>query len=255
MNKLIYILLLVVAGMFFSACEEEGVPVYQDKDRVNFVGTSEDNEDDPDYMNAEINFLGIKEDASTLILEVKVQGRESEIDRNVCFTVRDSTTPGVKMEFGKCVIPAGELRGECLVSLSRPSEEEELVSLIGIDYEHSDFDRGTYERQEFMVKVYDRISYEILNIHDGFWEDNYIQWELGPWSFTKAAFICRTLGITDFDDWYNDPEHWDQWEFVCLDKEVLKQALNEYKANPENPPLYDETLFPEEKWISFEMEW
>lgn len=256
MNRLIYTMLLVISGIVISACQEEEVPVYSDVDRVNFVGTSEDNEDDPDYMYGEKNFLAERGDVGVYVLRVKVQGRPSDVERHVYFTQRDSTVPGVRLEFGECTIPAGELYGECKVTINRPAEDEELISLVGFDYERSDFQRGTHERQEFMIKVYDQISYELLGIYDGFWDDNWMSMDLGSWSFTKAAFICRTLGITDFAKWLNDPAHWlvdwNTFTFVCHDKEKLVQALEEYKSNPDNPPLYDETLLPYyEEWIAF----
>lgn len=258
MKVLIYRLLSVVAAMILSACQEEKVPVYMDRDRVNFVGTNKYNEDDPDYMYLEKNFLAEKGDACVYILQVKLQGCPSNAERRVYFTERDSTSPGVNMEFGECIIPAGVLRGECRVSIDRPVGNEEQISLLEIDYERSDFAPGTYERQKFMIKVFDRISYELLGIYDGFWEDNVIDQTLGAWSFAKAAFICRTLGITDFSEWFDDPEHWsvdwNAYEFECYDKETLVRALEEYKAEPENPPLYDETKLPEKEWISFETE-
>lgn len=253
MSKWICLLLWIMAGLVISACQEEEVPVYMDQDRVNFVGTSEDDENDPDYMYVEKNFLTEKGKSCEYLLRVKVQGRAMDWEREVYFTVRDSTTPGVKMEFGECVIPAGKLRGECRVTIMRPTGDDELISLIGIDYERSDFGRGTFERQEFMLKVKDQISYEILNINENSWNNGcwMMGYLLGPWSFTKARFICQTLGITDFYAWYHDPAHWDSWDVVCFDQEKLVEALEEYKANPENPPLYDETLLPEKVWISF----
>lgn len=253
MNKLVYIMLLVVG---FSACREERVPVYLDEDRINFVGTSEDNEDDPDFLFAEKNFLAESGEVSVLTLRVKVQGKPSDTDRKVFFIDRDSTDPGLELSFGECIVPAGKLKGECRIEIARLSGEEEWISLVAIDYERSDFKRGTYERQEFMIKAFNQINYDILGIYEGFWEDNFMDWELGPWSFAKATFICRTLGITNFSNWYNDPAHWlidwDTGTIMCHDKQTLKEALEAYKANPVNPPLYDETMLPEEVWISFE---
>ena len=41
---------LLFISLFFLACQEEKVPVYSDQDKINFIGTSEDNEDDPEFM-------------------------------------------------------------------------------------------------------------------------------------------------------------------------------------------------------------
>lgn len=249
------ILLYLGISLGFMACQVEKVPVYSDVDRINFVGRGEMDEDDPSYMFIEKNFLSEQGDEWDYQLQVKVQGRPAEEDREVYFVVRDSTTPGIKVKFGECIIPAGELRGTCTLTVERPENEEELISLIGIDYAQSDFERGTYDRQEFMVKISDKISYDVLGIYEGWWEENLLDFSLGNWSFTKARFICNTLGISDFYVWYNDPESWDAWGLTCYDLDVLVKALEDYKANPENPPLYDETLYPEEEWISFDVEW
>ena len=246
-----YTLLCLSICLSLIACQEEQVPVYSDEDKINFVGTYELDEDNPSYMFIKKNFLAEQGDSWDYLLQVKVQGRPSDIERKVQFTVRDSTTPGIEMELGECIIPAGELRGTCKTTLKRPANDEERISLIRIDYEHSDFERGTYDRQEFMIKASNKISYEILGISETWWEDNYLSFILGPWSFTKARFICQTLGISNFYEWHNDPEHWDSWGMTCYDQKTLIQALEEYKANPENPPLYDETLYPEKIWIHF----
>lgn len=256
MKVLIYRLLSVVAAMILSACQEEKVPVYMDRDRINFIGTYKYNEDDPLYMHAEKNFLSIQGKTAILTLKVKVQGRPSDTDRRVFFTQRDSTDIGVEMKFGECVVPADSLRGACEVVVTRPSvEEKELISLVGIDYKRSDFDKGTFERQEFTVKIFDKINTEILGMGDFLWKRYKMNRALGDWSLTKARFICRTLGITDLNEWYYNSEHWivdkETDTFICLDKEVLVEALRKYKADPANPPLYDEILLPEEVWITF----
>ena len=51
------------------------------------------------------------------------------------------------------------------------------------------------------------------------------------------------LGVTDFLEWR---------PYIQSDAVVLKKALEEYKANPANSPLYDETRLPEKIWISFD---
>ena len=255
MNRM-YILLLLVAVFVIAACQEEKVPTYLDVDRINFVGTSEDDEDDPDYLYMEKNFLSEKGDVIEYVLTVKIQGRPSDVERSVFFTVQDSTVTGVTMELGECVVPAGKTRGSCQVRINRPAMGDKLISLVGIDYERSDFECGTFERQKFMFKISYEISYEILGISEGTWMFRKLNKSLGTWSFTKAAFICRTLGITNFSKWISEScsTDWGNDSSECRDKDILVQALEEYKANPANPPLYDETVLPEEKWISFDAE-
>ena len=118
---------LLFISLFFLACQEEKVPVYSDQDKINFIGTSEDNEDDPEFMFLEKNFLPIQGDTCNYQLQVKVQGKPSNLDRKVCFAVRDSTTPGIGIEFGECIIPAGKLRGTCEVILKRPESNNESI--------------------------------------------------------------------------------------------------------------------------------
>lgn len=254
MNKFIYIFIILLGCI---ACEEEKVPFYSDRDRINFVGTDQYDEDDPDEMYTEMNFIDKQKDTTYFTLEVKLQGEFSDDDREVYFTQRDSTSPGVELVLNKCVIPAGKERGSCQIGIVRPKEGDvDFVSFICFDYERSDFERGTMERQKFMVKTYDRIPSD-SGIDDYTW-NNYgmLKEALGRWSETKARFICRTLGIDDFFDWCYSSGRWDRYSYppVCHDKGILEEALETYQSSPSNPPLYDETLLPEKVWIDFVVE-
>lgn len=254
MNAIKYILLMFLLPCLSISCQEEEVAGYSDTDRINFVGLGEDDEYDPEYMFLEQNFLAVAGDTCKFPLKVKVQGKISNADRRVYFKVSDSTAVGVSMHIGECIIPAGKGEGICMIDIIRPKDEQDYISRLSFDYERSDFQRGTYERQEFLIHVYDKISVDIIGIDAEFWNNNWMYGNLGDFSMTKAAFICRTIGTTDLLSWFYS-DSWDSSWGTCNDDQLLEDALAAYKANPLNKPLYDETKLPEKEWISFDGPW
>ena len=117
-----------------------------------------------------------------------------------------------------------------------------LEAQLTFDYARSDFQAGTEERQYYALTCYDVITIDLVNMSMVYWNYFYKKY-LGTWSNVKARFIIRTLGVTDFLAWR---------PYLQSDAVILKKALEEYKSNPANPPLYDEMQLPEKVWISFD---
>ena len=79
----------------------------------------------------------------------------------------------------------------------------------------------------------------IVSTAEMFWFDYEASW--GAFSEAKVFFITTTLGLT-LEDWYVP------YKYLTEDyQQQLIDALEEYKANPENEPLLDDNG----EWISF----
>ena len=84
------------------------------------------------------------------------------------------------------------------------------------------------------------IDPDIIYAAEAFWFD--VEAYFGAFSEAKVAFITKTLGLT-VDDWYV--------AFLIAtpdNQQLLIDALEEYKANPDNEPLIDENTG---EWITF----
>lgn len=243
-----YLLHVALAVLLLTGCSEYKIKNYDLPDRVNFI--TEDNYGqesvDPEDMVWERNFgvnpLGDRLQVDTLSVWVKAQGNIADRARKVVFKVEPEGC-GIEIEpLGEYVLPAGEYKCAVKLLVKRPVLRDTLlVGKLTFDYERSDFQAGVDEQQYFTLKCSDIVNMETLNTYDMGW-----MWgpgmDLGSWSNTKARFIINVLGITDFGSW---------WWVSPEEIDALTEALEAYKADPTNPPLYDETLLPEEVWISF----
>lgn len=243
--KKIYQLLGLVAGIFIFGCSEYQMKTYETNDRINFTATDKygketDRKEDLVY---EKNFGLMAGDQvyDTLWIEVKVQGNITDYPRKVAFKLVPESS-GIEVECPEdYYIPANAYKVAFPVLVKRVKLLDTVLKAeLTFDYANGDFQAGTGERQYYTLTCYDVITMEIVNINTMYWR--FYEPHLGTWSIAKARFIVRTLGVTDFLVWNTK---------VQSDVLILRQALEEYKANPANPPLYDETKLPEKVWISF----
>lgn len=246
MRKTIYIYGILVIVLLIS-CQKYEMPKYEEEGRINFMAYDQwgYERDDPSYFtwtkNFGINKLGENLLVDTVKIGVKITGDTVSYPRKVAFKVRDITEEGVKIRFlDNYVVPAGTGKAAVKLIVERPAQRNLVCrSELEFDYEQSDFKRGTVERQIYKFEASDVVNMELLGINEAYWND-YPVYFVGNWSETKARFIITTLGITSFATW-------DPWG----DAKTLYKELEKYKANPANPPLYDETKLPDKVWISF----
>lgn len=256
-----YIAGVVIGIMSLTSCKENSTPTYSDTvDKINFSSTNELNPyatDESGFIH-EVDFSTTYDNQIVVEVALFVQGSAVSYDREVNFKSVDSTEIGAEVEFEPLIIKAGEYRGTAKMKISYPATlESEYISKVFIDYENSDFGVGDKDFQRILIKSYIKFAFETFGIWDGWWEGNNIHYEIGNWSFAKAKFIAinRTDDL-NLDSWYNDvfePSYdWDT--MIAAEVAVLKALLEEYKADPNNLPIYDETKLPEKVWISFEPE-
>lgn len=245
--KKIFPILMLMAGFFLFGCSEYQMKTYETNDRINFTATNDygqetDRKDDLVY---EKNF-GTMPPAQlydTVQIEVKVQGNITDYPRKVAFKVEPENS-GIEVVFPEeYYVPADTFKAAFKVLVKRVELLDTLLEAqLTFDYARSDFQAGTEERQYYALTCYDVITIDLVNMSMVYWNYFYKKY-LGTWSNVKARFIIRTLGVTDFLAWR---------PYLQSDAVILKKALEEYKSNPANPPLYDEMQLPEKVWISFD---
>ncbi len=242
-----YVPRLILGLLFLAGCSEYEMKNYELFDRINFIaennyGESTDPEDMVWERNFGVNPLGDRLKADTLFVTVKAQGNISDRPRKIAFKILPEDC-GIEIEsLEEYVLPAEEYQGKYALLVKRPSVQDSVLEgRLTFDYAQSDFQAGVDEQQYFTLKCSDIVNMDVLNTYDMGWTYG-PGMDLGSWSNTKARFIINVLGITDFGNW---------WWVSPQEKTALSDALEAYKANPDNPPLYDETKFPEKEWISF----
>ena len=245
--KKIYLILILMAGFFLSGCSEYQMKIYETNDRINFTATNEYGQetDRIEDLVYEKNF-GTMPPAQlydTMVIEVKVQGNITDYSRKIAFKV-EPENGGIEVVCPEeYYVPADAYKAAFKVLVKRVELlDTVLEAKLTFDYARSDFQAGTVERQQYRLTCYDVITIDLVNMSMVYWNYFYKRY-LGTWSNVKARFIIQTLGVTDFLEWR---------PYIQSDAVVLKKALEEYKANPANSPLYDETRLPEKIWISFD---
>lgn len=237
----------LITGICLIGCSEYQMKIYETNDRINFTATDDygretDRKEDLVY---EKNFGTMASDQlyDTLHIEVKVQGNITDYPRKVAFKLATEDT-GIELAFtGSYYVPAHAYKAVFPVLVKRVDLLDSLLEAeLTFDYANSDFEAGTEERQFYSLSCYDVITIDLVNMSMVYWNYFYKRY-LGTWSNVKARFIIKTLGVTDFLAWRSK---------MPSDAPILKRALEEYQADPNNPPLYDETKLPEKIWISFD---
>lgn len=245
--KKIYPILMLIAGFFLSGCSEYQMKTYETNGRINFTATNEYGQetDRVEDLVYEKNF-GTMPPArlyDTMVIEVKVQGNITDYPRKVAFKVEPENSGIEVVSPEEYYVPADAYKAAFKVLVKRVELlDTVLEAQLTFDYAHSDFQAGTDERQQYALTCYDVITIDLVNMSMVYWNYFYKRY-LGTWSNVKARFIIQTLGVTDFLAWR---------PYIQSDAVVLKKALEEYKADSANPPLYDETQLPEKVWISFD---
>lgn len=253
MKKIGYIIAILLIANSFTSCEESEIPFYSDVDRINFMSTDPLNEFSNYDLVSSADFTKVLSDELEIDILVYVQGRTANVDRKVAFKVTDVTPIGViSGEIVETVVKAGENKGVLKVKVKRPTTEEILTSELVIDAENSDFEVGSADRQKFTVNASFIYTYEGYGIYEDWWEnDAYMDYDLGSWSFGKARFISVVTGYENLNSWID--MMWEDYDNYDQKIAELKTALEEYKKDPKNTPIYDETQFPEKVWIDFEL--
>ncbi len=245
----IHIIIILVCLLFWTSCSEYEMKAYELDPRINFVGkkVSGTVSNDPGDMVYEKNFginpRGGRMTEDTLRVLVRVQGDVADADRKVVFKLNNGNNGIEILNLDGHILPAGEVQGEYALRVKRPGViDVELTDSLTFDYEHSDFNKGKEEQQYYSLTCSDIVNMETLNVSEKTWNRRFAP-KLGSWSCTKARFIIDILGKTNFGTWYS---------VTAKQRENLVAALEAYKADSSNPPLYDETKLPVEEWISFD---
>lgn len=255
MKKILILTLIAALCGVLPACHEADKIYFEQQGQINFTGWNSSGYpgDAEAVLQDKTNFglLGENVTEKTLRVGVRVMGAPVDYDRPVAVKVvtEDGATIQVdKIEGENYFVPAGEYKAEFRFKVRRPAERNVVYKgKLVFDFDAmEDFTPGAVEKGAFVLEYSDVVNKEILNVQDELW--NYYSEEFGilfGWSETKARFIITHLGITDFNEWlYDDFEVY----FGCMD---LQEILDEYRSDPSNPPLYDETLLPEQVWIEF----
>lgn len=243
-KRYISLILIILLG---AGCSEYEMKEYDLMDRINFIVMDDWGQvsTDPEDMVWKGNFGMTMAAKDTLRVIVRAQGNISDKDRRVAFKVVPEGC-GIEVEsMGEYVLPAGEYECELKLLVNRPALQDTVFEgQLTFDYVKSDFLAGVDEQQYYTLECSDIFDQAIIDASMMWWD--FVQvYDLGSWSAAKTRFITLVLGFTVTD--------WNGWFWVSPEqKEKLVQALEEYKANSENPPLYDETKFPEQVWISFD---
>ena len=239
---------LILSILLGVGCSEYKMKEYDLMDRINFIVKDDWGQVsvDPEDMVWEGNFGMTMAAQDTLQVVVRAQGNISDKDRRITYKVIPEGC-GIEVErMGEYVLPAGEYECELKLLVNRPALQDTVFEgQLTFDYTNSDFLAGVDEQQYYTLKCSDIFDQTIIDVSKMWWD--FVQiYDLGSWSAAKVRFITLVLGFTSAD--------WNMWFWVSPEqKGTLVKALEEYKANPENPPLYDETKLPEQVWISFDV--
>ena len=239
---------LILSVLLGVGCSEYEMKEYDLMDRINFIVVDDWGQVsiDPEDMVWKGNFGMTMAAKDTLQVVVRAQGNVSDKDRRIAFKVIPEGC-GIAVEStGVYVLPAGEHECELKLLVNRPALQDTVFKgQLTFDYANSDFLAGVDEQQYYTLECSDIFDQAIIDNVSWVWPFSF-EMDLGSFSVAKVRFITRVFGL-DLNGWNN----W--WWVNPTQKAALVQALEEYKANPDNPPLYDETKFPEQVWISFDV--
>ena len=251
--------MLVFFLLLYCSCKEYEMVDYGEGGEINFMGDYYRGQrakpwwvDEVKYLNYEknfgINLMGDSLKVDTLVLGVKIMGTTTPYDRKVVLTVNPPAKHALEVIFPEeYIVPADTGMATFKVLVKRPPVHDTVYTTeVVFDYEHSDFKRGTEERQAFKLEARDVVSMELWKVTEEEWYvgDDYTPFMLlGDYSNTKTRFIITLLNCPDFSKWYDSDEFWE-----ALMSNLLYDALEEYKSNAGNPPLLDENTG---EWIEF----
>ena len=253
MRKIIYNTL--AAALLLAGCREAEMIRYEENGRLNvygwydsyFVGSDRGEDDAETSRRYSVNFSNMDAEVDTLVLGVKVMGIPSDYDRRVSFRFVPAEgsepveiTEAPELEY---VVPAGQPKAVLKYLVHRTPLGKELTGWWTLDFENSDFEPGAEGKDTFRVTAENFITLASLGVTESEWNFFTGFSVLFGFSHTKAQFIID-FGITNFPWWLST---WGPL-FDCAD---LQAALDEYRRDPDNPPLYDETKFPAQEWIYF----
>lgn len=256
MKKIIIILLALFSTSLFS-CREYEMIEYGKGGEINFVGRYFYSDtwwvwdEDPTYLAWETNFgINPKGDSllvDTLMFGVKIMGLTTDFDRKITFKVIAPEENALEVMLpDDCYMPADTNMIAVKIPVKRPDKKNVVYSTqLTFDYAQSDFSAGTLERQYFELEAMDSVSIELWGMSAMEWEyyGAELEYFFGPMSDTKIRYIITSLGVTNLKIWYDSGDYM----FVLFD-DILYNSLQEYKSNPDNPPLIDENTGD---WIYF----
>lgn len=229
--------------VLFQGCEEYEMVHYDEGGKINFMGdrylAQEKNpywDDNPSYLHYEKNF-GINPQGDSLLIDtvligVKISGAMTDYPRKVVFTTKAPEQNALEVIFPEeYYVPADTGTAVFRILLKRPAARNtEYAADLTFDYEKSDFQAGTVERQVFKLKAEDAVSLKLWGSNEKEWNDYYSLF-FGAYSETKARYLITKYGGTDLKRW-----HYDE----ILRSNGFYRDLEAYKADPANPPLIDE---------------
>lgn len=228
-----------------GACQEETLTEYQNDPRLSF-GAEQDT-----LVVASFFVIKTGIDLDTVFLQVETLGDTVGFDRP--FSVEQIDTeaeyaavpgihyvgfdePEIKAEL---FIPAGAVKAAVPVIVKRDKSLQTAIYELRLKIQGNEyFKPGLLNHTTCVVRISDKGDKPVM--WDSFWKASF-----GEWCSVKMKFIIDYVGLTDFEDYPSDPSYGNYL------KAKAQQQLSAYKANPMNPPLYDETKLPEEIWISF----
>lgn len=229
--------------VLLQGCEKYEMVHYDKGERINFMGDRylalENNpfwDDDPSCLHYEKNFginpLGDSLLMDTVLIGVKISGPVTAYPRKVVFTTKAPEQNALEVVFPEeYYVPADTGAVVFRILLKRPAtRNEEYAADLTFDYEKSDFQPGTVERQFFKLKAENTVSLALWGTTEKEWNEYYSLF-FGVYSETKARYLITKYGATDLRKWQYD---------AILRSNGFYRDLEAYKADPANPPLIDE---------------
>lgn len=258
MRKIFNTFFVLAAVLCAAGCNEAEMVRYENGGQVNLYGWYYPHKeswelDSEAFLRKKFNFgvnpKGEKLMYDTLKVGVRLMGMPVDHDRDIIYKLVAETDNVIELETipeETYFMPAGEAKVTVKYLVKRVATRNEVYKAKWmVDYDRTEFTPGSIEKQAFSLEFSDIVTPEVL----GFKVEESWDWyaDLGVlfgYSETKMRFIITTLGITDIPGWLdNFGPYWDA--------EILQDALDEYRADPSTPPLYDETKLPEQEWIYF----
>ena len=243
MRKILTIGLITIIGIVCFSCEKAEMVKYESGDRLNFIGYDDWGllKDDKNLLvwsgNFGINPQGDSLKLDTLKVGVRVSGEAAGIARKLFLKVKNISEEKAEILLrDDYVMPADTGLTEIEVYVKRPARRNtDYEAGLEFDYEKSGFERGTLERQTYVLKFKDVVSKELWEVNE-----TYFNFYFGDWSETKARFMITVTGAVSFSKWVASAR-FEQDYFHLLDE------FERYKADPSNPPLLDDNG----QWIAF----
>lgn len=238
---LIYLLLGMVSIVWFSGCERYEIIQYGEEGQINFMGKDKYGwTDDTAYLHYDRNFAINSQGDSLLVdtvsIGVKISGTMKDYVRKVMFNVEHPGEYALEVMFPEeYYVDADTGTAVFTIFLKRPVKQGKVYTAeLIFDYDGSDFEAGTWERQVFRLSAQDSVSLELWGTTEEEWADYYKD-HLGDYSATKVRYLITKYHKTSIEEWSGSTQYAElrKQNAFYLDYEA-------YRATPGYVPLLDE---------------